>query len=124
MLNALVLFLAAAGAGLLSAWGVGGGTALLLCLTLLLHADPEEARAVNLLFFLPTAAIALRAHVKNGLVDKEVWKRGLAPGLAMALLGAVLGCFLEVELLRRPFGILLLWAGASMLVKKKKNQDP
>ena len=47
------------GAGILSAWGVGGGTLLLLVMTLLLGVDQRTAQAVNLVFFLPTAASAL-----------------------------------------------------------------
>ena len=56
----------AAATGVLSAWGVGGGTLLLVCMTLFLGVDHREAQAVNLLFFLPTAALGLFFHRKNG----------------------------------------------------------
>ena len=46
--------------GILSAWGVGGGTLLLLCMTLFLGVEQREAQAINLLFFLPTAGISLQ----------------------------------------------------------------
>ena len=39
--------------GILSAWGVGGGTLLLLCMTLLLGVDQRTAQTINLLYFLP-----------------------------------------------------------------------
>ena len=39
--------------GILSSWGVGGGTLLLVCMTLFLDVGQREAQAVNLLFFLP-----------------------------------------------------------------------
>ena len=35
--------------GILSAWGVGGGTLLLLCMTLLLGVDQRTAQTINLL---------------------------------------------------------------------------
>ena len=52
-------FLCGLGAGLISAWGVGGGTLLLLVMTLLLDVEQRTAQGINLLFFLPTALSAL-----------------------------------------------------------------
>ena len=56
MREALLTFLCALAAGTLSAWGVGGGTLLLLGLTLLLEVEQRQAQTLNLLFFLPAAA--------------------------------------------------------------------
>ena len=53
------------GAGILSAWGVGGGTLLLLVMTLLLDVPQQQAAAVNLLYFLPTAAMGVVSHARN-----------------------------------------------------------
>ena len=66
------------GTGILSAWGVGGGTLLLLCMTLFLGVDQREAQAINLLFFLPTAGVSLIFHAKNGYLDGPVWQIGRA----------------------------------------------
>ena len=51
--------LAGAAAGVLSAWGIGGGTLLLLVLTLLLGVEPRTAQGINLLYFLPAAGVGL-----------------------------------------------------------------
>ena len=51
--------LAGVGCGVLSAWGVGGGTLLLLVMTLFFGVDQAAAQGVNLLYFLPTAAMGL-----------------------------------------------------------------
>ena len=56
--------------GILSAWGVGGGTLLLLCMTLLLGVDQRTAQTINLLYFLPTAGMGLLSHGKSGLLEK------------------------------------------------------
>ena len=58
--------------GILSAWGVGGGTLLLLCMTLLLGVDQRTAQTINLLYFLPTAGMGLLSHGKSGLLEKPV----------------------------------------------------
>ena len=54
--------LAGVGCGVLSAWGVGGGTLLLLVMTLFFGVDQAAAQGVNLLYFLPTAAMGLIWH--------------------------------------------------------------
>ena len=56
MTDVLLPFLCGLGAGILSAWGVGGGTLLLLVMTLFLGVEQTTAQGINLLFFLPTAA--------------------------------------------------------------------
>ena len=58
--------------GILSAWGVGGGTLLLLLMTLFLGVEQADAMAINLLYFLPTAAMGLLYHRKNGLLERAV----------------------------------------------------
>ena len=65
----LIPMAAGFGAGILSAWGVGGGTLLLLVMTLILGVPQQQAAAVNLLYFLPTAAMGVIAHKRNGLLE-------------------------------------------------------
>lgn len=105
------------GTGILSAWGVGGGTLLLLCMTLFLGVGQREAQAINLLFFLPTAGVSLLFHAKNGYLDREVWRRAALPGAAASLAAALLALRWQPDLLRIPFGLFLLCAGASLLWK-------
>ena len=111
------------GAGILSAWGVGGGTLLLLVMTLLLDVDQRTAQGINLLFFLPTAASALWCHARSGCLDKPVLRRAIPPALAAAALGAWLSSAVDPGLLRRPFGIYLLASAAMMLFPRKKQKE-
>ena len=66
--------------GILSAWGVGGGTLLLLCMTLLLGVDQRTAQTINLLYFLPTAGMGLLSHGKSGLLEKPVLRSAVPTG--------------------------------------------
>jgi len=118
----VVPFLLAAVLGILSGWGVGGGTLLTVCMTLLLGIDHRQAQAVNLLFFLPTAALSLWFHRKNGLIDVAVWKQAALPGTIAALVGATVSLMVDVSVLRRPFGIFLLITGAMMLRGAAKKE--
>ena len=107
--------------GILSAWGVGGGTLLLLLMTLFFGVAQADAMAINLLYFLPTAAMGLLYHRKNGLLDRKRLHRTVPWGLLAATGGALLASIIDVTLLRRIFGIYLLAAGVSMLLPSKKG---
>lgn len=114
----LLPLLAGAAAGILSGFGIGGGTLLLIWLTAFAGVPQNLAQGVNLLYFLPTAATALPAHIKNGYIDgKTVWPAALA-GLAGTALAAWLATGLEVDLLRRCFGGFLLVIGLRELFAK------
>ena len=103
------------GAGILSAWGVGGGTLLLLIMTLLLGVEQRTAQAVNLLFFLPTAASALVCHAKSGCLDKPTLRSAIPWAVAAAVAGAWIATAVNPEVLRRPFGVYLLLSGVSLV---------
>ena len=119
----IIPFAAALATGALSSWGVGGGTLLLVCMTLFLGVGHREAQAVNLLFFLPTAGISLFFHRKNGFLDKDTWRQAAVPGTAAALAGAVLSMAVDVSLLRKPFGLFLLYSGGSMLLSAREKKE-
>ena len=122
MTDWLLPALAGFGTGILSAWGVGGGTLLLLLMTLFLGVDQTQAQGINLLYFLPTAGMSLLEHRKNGYLDKTAIRAAIPVGVALAVAGAVAAAYIDTGLLRKAFGLYLLWAGVSVLwPKKKKN---
>lgn len=88
--------------GILSAWGIGGGTLLLLVMSLFLGVDQITAQGINLLYFLPTAAMALVQHRKNGLLDAPVLGGAIPWGLPAAALGAFLATAADVAALKKP----------------------
>ena len=109
----LIPMAAGFGAGILSAWGVGGGTLLLLVMTLILGVPQQQAAAVNLLYFLPTAAMGVIAHKRNGLLETEVLKSAIPWGTTAAAAGALAA--VDTAVLRRLFGAYLLLAAAGSL---------
>ena len=109
------------GTGIRSAWGVGGGTLLLLIMTLFLGVDQTTAQGINLLYFLPTAGVSLFFHRKNGLLDKNAIRQAIPVGLVVAAAAAFLATAVDVEILRKPFGIFLLFA-AAMTLQGTKGQ--
>jgi len=118
--NYLLPFLCGLGAGIISAWGVGGGTLLLLVMTLFLGVEQRAAQGINLLFFLPTALSALICHAKQGYLDKPTLKAAIPFAVLAALLGAWIATAVDVELLRKPFGVYLLLSGLSLILPRKQ----
>lgn len=110
--------------GILSAWGIGGGTLLLLCMTLFFGVEQQTAQAINLLYFLPTAGISLFAHRKNGYLDKAALRAAIPVGTLCALAAALITTAVDVSLFRKPFGLFLLYAGLSILLEKPKKERP
>ena len=93
------------GAGILSAWGVGGGTLLLLVMTLLLDVPQQQAAAVNLLYFLPTAAMGVVSHARNGLLEKDALRSAIPWGAAAAIAGALVAAAVEKVFSANPKSI-------------------
>ena len=113
----LIPLLAGLGTGVLSAFGIGGGSLLLIYLTAFAHLDQHQAQGINLLYFLPAAA-ALPAHHKNGLLEKAVILPAVLAGLATAGLAAWVSNGLDTGLLRKLFGLFLLYIGLTQLLRK------
>ena len=114
--------LAGFGTGILSAWGVGGGTLLLLIMTLFLGVDQTTAQTINLLYFLPTAGVSLFFHRKNGLLDKAAIRQAVPAGLVTAAAAVWLATTVDVEILRKPFGVFLLFTGVMTLRQTKRKK--
>ncbi len=115
----LIAALAGAVTGVLSGFGVGGGTLLLIYMTAFAGVEQHLAQGINLLYFLPTAAMALPSHVKNGYVDKSALVPAIVSGLVGTALAAWVATALDVSLLRRLFGLFLLYIGMTELFRRE-----
>lgn len=114
-------FIAGLLAGIAGAMGLGGGSFLIIYLVLFADIPQLEAQGINLIFFLPCAAVAMFFHFKNKLVNLKVF-----PAVITGLIGAVLGTFLSgwvaEELLQKIFGGLLIVLGIFSVFKKQKKE--
>ncbi len=114
----IIAALAGAATGVLSGFGVGGGSLLLIYMTTFAGVPQTLAQGVNLLYFLPTAATALPAHLKNGYVEKGALLPAIAAGLVCSALTAWAATALDVEVLRKCFGGFLILIGLRELFRK------
>ena len=113
---------AAAGilSGIIGAMGMGGGGVLIIYLNLFTDIPQSTAQGINLLFFLPTAVLAVLYYTKKKLI---IWRIAI-PLSFMGIIGTLVGCYFcgkfDNSVLTRLFGILLLIMGAMGIVKKEK----
>lgn len=113
----------AAGAvlGFLAGLGIGGGSLLILWLTLVLQMEYAVAGTVNLMFFIPSAVITSLFRLKQGRLDIKRILPALAAGCAGAVLFTILGNRIDEAILRKPFGILLLVTGVRELFYRPRK---
>lgn len=107
--------------GFLSGLGIGGGSLLILWLTLVLGTDQSTARLINLLFFVPSAIIACLFRLKQGSLRIRSVIPAVIAGCAAAACFAWLSPQLDVELLKKLFGFILLAAGLRELFYRPRN---
>ena len=109
--------------GVLSGFGVGGGSLLMLYLTLLTGIGQYQAGGINLLYFIACAPAALVSHIKNGLVQGGAVKWCVLAGVPASVLSAIAAARMDTDWLRRAFGVFLLYVGAKELFAKQKPRE-
>ena len=93
--------------GIVSGTGMGGGTILILVLSVFLGVEQHIAQATNLIFFVPTSIAAIIIALKEHLIE---WKKGrniAITGIIGAIIGSIIMSKLEVKLLKKCFAIFL-----------------
>ena len=104
--------------GFLAGLGTGGGSLLILWLTLVLGVEPSTARTMNLLFFLPAAIISTLFRWKQGRIDLKKLLPAILAGCVCAAVFAWIGMNLDLEMLKKLFGGMLLATGCRELFYK------
>ena len=115
-------FLAGLFSGVLSGMGMGGGTVLIPILTLFLSMDQHAAQGVNMLAFLPGAALALFIHRRDGRLKAKTALPLLLWGVIGAIGGAFLATCLDAQWLKKAFGVFLIALALFQFFQAKKKK--
>lgn len=97
--------------GFLAGLGIGGGSLLILWLTMVLGMDPIAARGINLLFFLPCAVVSILVRRKHGKLKIRPLVPAILSGCTAALLVSIFTSGIKLNLLKKLFGGLLIVTG-------------
>ena len=122
MLNSLpIILIVGTLFGFLAGLGVGGGSLLVLWLTVILQMDPAAARSINLLFFLPSALIACAFRLRQGNLKIKPLLPAILAGCISAGVFSVISSQLDVLVLKKLFGIVLLFTGLRELFYRPRK---
>lgn len=103
----------------LSALGMGGGGVFVIYLTAYLGLPQLQAQGMNLVFFLPVAAVAICFHARNKLIKWRVVLPCVLAGLPGVWLGAWLAESFSQQLLGKMFAVFLGLIGLREIFSKK-----
>lgn len=124
MLELLIGFIS----GIVSGTGMGGGTILILCLSIFLGINQKIAQATNLIFFIPTSIAAIYINIKQKNINVKLSKIIILGGILGAIIGSIFAKNIDIKMLRKVFGNFLaviavyeIYMVFKMYKKKKKN---
>lgn len=95
--------------GIPAGMGMGGGTVTIPLLVLIGGVEQKLAQCANLFAFLPMSLFALKTHADNKLLQTKGILWVILPALALSIAGTLLAVALPSELLKKAFGIFLLF---------------
>lgn len=107
--------------GFLSGIGVGGGSLLILWLTLVANMAHSTARNLNLLFFIPCAVISSIFRWRQGALNIRRILPAILFGCISAGIFSFLGRNMDTAVLKKLFGGLLLIIGLRELFYRPRN---
>ncbi len=114
MLEVIVGFLT----GILSSMGFGGGTLLLIYLTVFQGINHIQAAGVNLIYFIPCALISVILYLKKKIIagkDVLIISSGAVIG---AIIGAFAANYIDAEILKKIFAVFVFGVGIYELFKR------
>ena len=107
--------------GFLAGLGVGGGSLLILWLTLVAGVSAPDARWINLVFFLTAAGSVSIFRWKKGALRIKKLLPAIIAGCIAAGLCSWLGTKIDQQILKKVFGGLLLFTGIRELFYRPRN---
>lgn len=116
--------------GIISAIGMGGGTILILLLVYTMQIEQHVAQASNLIFFIPTAIIAIIINREQNLLDLKTGLIVGGTGIVGAVIGSIISKNINDNILRKIFGIFLaiiviyeIFSYIKLYIKKKNTNN-
>lgn len=109
--------------GILGAMGMGGGSVLIIFLTIFGNIEQSRAQGINLIFFIPTAITAIIMYVKKKLIAWKIAVWSSLFGIIGAFIGTRILSVIDNSLLSKIFGTFLLLIGIIQLFGKSHEKE-
>ena len=116
-------FTAAFFTGIFASLGVGGGMILIIYLTVFAGFDQLAAQGINLVYFIPIAALSVILHSRNHLIE---WKKiipSIITGIIFAAAGTIAAKYIGSDGLKKIFAVFILLIGIKELFSKPADDS-
>lgn len=123
MSNIIIGTLAGFVSGIAGALGLGGGSVLIIYLTLFAGVKQLAAQGTNLIFFIPIAAISVFIYAKRGVIKWRAILPLMVGGVVGTLTSSFLVSLINGDLLSKLFGGFIIVYGIIMLFTKNKSPE-
>ena len=97
--------------GFLSGLGIGGGSLLIIWLTVILEVDPLTARTINLLFFIPSALTTCIIRIRRQELPWQSLLPAILAGCIAAWFFSTIFSNMDLGMLKKLFGTILICTG-------------
>lgn len=94
-------------AGIFTGTGMGGGTILILLLSVFANLQQHFSQGINLVFFILTTISAIIINIKGKFIDFTLGFKIIIYGIIGAIIGSKLAMSINSESLRKYFGVFL-----------------
>ena len=88
-------------AGNITGLGMGGGTILIILLSVFLNLEQHIAQATNIIFFIPTSIASIITNAKQKKIDYKLAR-------SISIIGATISKNINSNLLKKLFAIFIL----------------
>ena len=94
-------------AGIFTGTGMGGGTVLILLLSIFSNLNQHSSQGINLIFFILTTISAIIINIKGKIIDFKLSFQIIIYGIMGAIIGSKVAINIESQNLRKYFGFFL-----------------
>lgn len=105
--------------GLIGSMGLGGGAVLIIYLALFTETEQLTAQGINLLFFIPIAAVSVAVYAFKKEIQWKTVLKVASWGLLGTWIGGYLSSYLGGDFTSKIFGGLLVVLGIKEIFFKK-----
>lgn len=122
MSTVIMIFILGLGAGILSGMlGIGGGAVLVPMLVFILGITQHTAQGISMVVIIPTALVSLWHFHKDKLINYQAALYLAGGAVAGAVISANLVQYVPADILKRIFGIFVIYSGFKMIWGTRKK---
>ncbi|MCI1931715.1 MAG: TSUP family transporter [Clostridia bacterium] len=119
----MIMFLAGLFSGVLGGMGIGGGVLLIPALDFFTELTQQQIQGINLIYFIPSAFVAVIIHKKKGNIQTKKIKPLIIAAVIASIIGAIIALSIQSGTLKKLFAVFLLIMGVYEFTKGLKIKD-